>query len=70
MEWSRWAREPARRLGGSGGSYVLFSDERCGLVRAGFLNATYAGSIHANGTHVGARPHPGNIVYSSAFAIG
>jgi 2-methylcitrate dehydratase PrpD len=70
MEWSRWARDLARRLGGTGGSWILFSGDRCDPVRATFVNATYAGSTDADDTHVGAMLHPGSVVFSAAFAIG
>ncbi|MCW5604732.1 MAG: MmgE/PrpD family protein [Burkholderiales bacterium] len=70
MEWSRWAADLARKLGGNGDARVLFSSERCDPVRAGFLNTTYAGSIDADDVHVGAMLHPGCIVFSAALAIG
>jgi len=70
MSWSRWATELAKKLGGNGSSYVLFSSERYDPVRAGFLNATYSGSIDADDVHVGAMLHPGCIVFSAALAIG
>ena len=58
MEWSAWAAALAKRLGGVGGSHVLFSGERTDPVRATFVNATYAGSIDADDTHVGAIIYP------------
>ena len=69
MEWSAWAAALARRLGGTGGAYVLFSKEKTDPVRATFVNATYAGSIDADDTHVGAMLHPGSIIFSTAFAL-
>lgn len=69
MPWSAWATELAARLGGSGGSWRLFSSERLDPVRATFLNTTYTGSIDADDVHVGAMLHPGCIVFSAALAI-
>jgi 2-methylcitrate dehydratase PrpD len=48
---------------------VLFRPQRRDPVRAAFLNATYAGSIDADDTHVGAMLHPGAIVFSAALAL-
>src|SRR5262245_678113 len=70
MNWSRWTEALAKKLGGSGDSYVLFSRRKYDPERAGFLNATYAGSIDADDVHVGAMLHPGCIVFSAALAIG
>lgn len=70
MPWSRWARDYTTRFGGSGAAPVLFSAARHDPVSAGFLNTTYAGSIDADDTHVGAMLHPGGIVFSAALAIG
>src|SRR5579883_2803324 len=69
MPWSEWARAYVEHLGGQGRSVVLFRPERCDAVRAAFLNATYAGSIDADDTHVGSMLHPGAIVFSAALAI-
>lgn len=68
-EWSAWAAALAKRLGGTGGAYLLFSTERTDPIRAAFVNATYAGSIDADDTHVGAMLHPGSIIFSAALAI-
>ena len=70
MPWSDWATGLARKLGGTGGAWRLFSGERLDPVRATFLNATYTGSIDADDVHVGAMLHPGCIVFSAALAIG
>ena len=70
MSWSGWATALAKKLGGHGSSYVLFSPDQYDPVRAGFLNATYSGSIDADDVHVGAMLHPGCIVFSAALAIG
>ena len=48
---------------------MLFHPERRDAVRAAFLNATYAGSIDADDTHVGSMLHPGSIVFSAALAM-
>jgi 2-methylcitrate dehydratase PrpD len=48
---------------------VLFRPQRRDPVRAAFLNATYAGSIDADDTHVGSMLHPGSIVFSAALAL-
>jgi 2-methylcitrate dehydratase PrpD len=69
MPWSGWADAYVGHLGGAGRSVVLFHGERRDAVRAAFLNATYAGSIDADDTHVGSMLHPGAIVFSSALAI-
>jgi 2-methylcitrate dehydratase PrpD len=69
MEWSAWAAALAKRLGGTGGAHILFSKELTDPVRATFVNATYAGSIDADDTHVGAMLHPGAIIFSTAFAL-
>lgn len=69
MEWSQWALELARRLGGKGGAYLLFTNERTDPVRATFVNTTYAGSIDADDTHVGAMLHPGAIIFSATIAL-
>lgn len=70
MPWSRNAAELAARLGGRGAAYVLFSSIRSDPVRAGFVNATYAGGLDADDTHVGAMLHPGSVVWSAALALG
>lgn len=69
MPWSHWADAYMAHLGGQGRSAVLFRPARRDAVRAAFLNATYAGSIDADDTHVGSMLHPGAIVFSSALAI-
>ncbi len=58
-----------RSSGGQGRAAVLFRRERRDPVRAAFLNATYAGSIDADDTHVGSMLHPGAIVFSAALAL-
>jgi 2-methylcitrate dehydratase PrpD len=70
MPWSAWADAYVTRLGGHGRAAVLFSQERRDPVRAAFLNATFAGSIDADDTHVGSMLHPGAIVFSAALAMG
>ncbi len=70
MPWSAWADAYMAHLGGQGRAAVLFSRERRDAVRAAFLNATYAGSIDADDTHVGSMLHPGSIVLSAALAMG
>lgn len=68
MAWSAWAREylaPRRH----GSAPVLFDTQRCDPAGAAFLNATYAGSIDADDTHVGSMLHPGSIVFSAALAV-
>jgi len=70
MPWSAWADAYMAHLGGHGGAAVLFSAKRRDPVRAAFLNATYAGSIDADDTHVGSMLHPGAIVFSAALAMG
>jgi 2-methylcitrate dehydratase PrpD len=69
MPWSAWADSYMAGLGGHGRATVLFRPQRRDAVRAAFLNATYAGSIDADDTHVGAMLHPGSIVFSAAFAL-
>jgi 2-methylcitrate dehydratase PrpD len=69
MPWSAWADAYVTRLGGEGRAAVLFHPERRDAVRAAFLNATYAGSIDADDTHVGAMLHPGAIVFSATLAL-
>jgi 2-methylcitrate dehydratase PrpD len=69
MPWSAWADAYVARLGGEGRAAVLFRPQRRDAVRAAFLNATYAGSIDADDTHVGAMLHPGAIVFSAALAL-
>jgi 2-methylcitrate dehydratase PrpD len=70
MPWSAWADAYMTHLGGHGPAAVLFSEKRRDPVRAAFLNATFAGSIDADDTHVGAMLHPGAIVFSAALAMG
>lgn len=70
MAWSRWARDLMAAVGGAGESSVLFWPRRLDAIRATFLNATFAGSIDADDTHVGAMLHPGSIVFSAALAVG
>ena len=70
MPWSAWVDAYMAHLGGHGRAAVLFSAERRDPVRAAFLNATYAGSIDADDTHVGSMLHPGAIVFSAALAMG
>jgi 2-methylcitrate dehydratase PrpD len=70
MPWSAWADAYMAHLGGQGRAAVLFSRGRRDAVRAAFLNATYAGSIDADDTHVGSMLHPGAIVFSAALAMG
>ena len=53
MPWSAWADAYMASLGGQGNAAVLFRTGRRDAVRAAFLNATYAGSIDADDTHVG-----------------
>jgi 2-methylcitrate dehydratase PrpD len=69
MPWSAWADAYMASLGGHGRAAVLFRPERRDPVRAAFLNATYAGSIDADDTHVGSMLHPGAIVFSAALAL-
>jgi 2-methylcitrate dehydratase PrpD len=69
MPWSAWADAYMAGLGGQGRAAVLFRPERRDAVRATFLNATYAGSIDADDTHVGSMLHPGAIVFSAALAL-
>jgi 2-methylcitrate dehydratase PrpD len=69
MPWSGWADAYMASLGGQGRATVLFRRERRDAVRAAFLNATYAGSIDADDTHVGSMLHPGSIVFSAALAL-
>jgi 2-methylcitrate dehydratase PrpD len=69
MPWSGWADAYMAHLGAEGRSTVLFRSRRRDPVRAAFLNATYAGSIDADDTHVGAMLHPGSIVFSAALAL-
>jgi 2-methylcitrate dehydratase PrpD len=69
MPWSAWADSYMAGLGGNGRATVLFRPQRRDAVRAAFLNATYAGSIDADDTHVGAMLHPGSIVFSAALAL-
>jgi 2-methylcitrate dehydratase PrpD len=69
MPWSAWADAYMAHLGGHGRAAVLFQPQRRDPVRAAFLNATYAGSIDADDTHVGSMLHPGSIVFSAALAL-
>ncbi|HEY4403587.1 MAG TPA: MmgE/PrpD family protein [Xanthobacteraceae bacterium] len=69
MPWSAWADGYMASLGGEGRAAVLFRPQRRDAVRAAFLNATYAGSIDADDTHVGSMLHPGSIVFSAALAL-
>jgi 2-methylcitrate dehydratase PrpD len=69
MPWSKWVDAYMAALGGRGRAAVLFRPQRRDPVRAAFLNATYAGSIDADDTHVGAMLHPGAIVFSAALAL-
>ena len=69
MPWSAWADSYMASLGGQGRAAVLFRPDRRDAVRAAFLNATYAGSIDADDTHVGSMLHPGSIVFSAALAL-
>ncbi len=69
MPWSAWADSYIASLGGQGRAAVLFRPDRRDAVRAAFLNATYAGSIDADDTHVGSMLHPGAIVFSAALAL-
>jgi 2-methylcitrate dehydratase PrpD len=69
MSWSAWADSYMADLGGQGRAAVLFRPHRRDAVRAAFLNATYAGSIDADDTHVGSMLHPGSIVFSAALAL-
>jgi 2-methylcitrate dehydratase PrpD len=69
MSWSAWADSYLADLGGQGRAAVLFRPHRRDAVRAAFLNATYAGSIDADDTHVGSMLHPGSIVFSAALAL-
>jgi 2-methylcitrate dehydratase PrpD len=69
MPWSAWADSYMADLGGRGRAAVLFWPHRRDAVRAAFLNATYAGSIDADDTHVGSMLHPGSIVFSAALAL-
>jgi 2-methylcitrate dehydratase PrpD len=70
MPWSKWAQAYVDSLGRQGVAPVLFEAAGCDPVRSAFLNATYAGSIDADDTHVGSMLHPGAIVFSAALAIG
>jgi 2-methylcitrate dehydratase PrpD len=69
MPWSAWSDAYMSHLGGHGRAAVLFQPQRRDPVRAAFLNATYAGSIDADDTHVGSMLHPGSIVFSAALAL-
>jgi len=69
MPWSAWARAYQSRLGGQGRSNILFSRHTTNPVQAAFLNATFAGSIDSDDTHIGSMLHPGAIVFSAALAI-
>ena len=69
MPWSRWAHAYAERLGRQGAAPILFEKVGCDPVRSAFLNATYAGSIDADDTHVGSMLHPGSVVFSAALAV-
>jgi 2-methylcitrate dehydratase PrpD len=69
MPWSQWSREMVAALGGRGESYILFSPLQMDAARAAFLNATFAGSLDADDTHVGAMLHPGAVVFSAALAV-
>ena len=69
MPWSVWADAYMAELGGQGRAAVLFRPHRRDAVRAAFLNATYAGSVDADDTHVGSMLHPGSIVFSAALAL-
>ena len=68
MPWGNWADTYMAQLGGQGRAAVLFHAGRRDPVRAAFLNATYAGSIDADDTHVGSMLHPGSIVFSAPMA--
>jgi 2-methylcitrate dehydratase PrpD len=67
--WSEWARKFDAGLGARGNAMVLFSKRQTNPVQAAFLNATYAGSVDSDDTHVGSMLHPGAIVFSAALAI-
>jgi 2-methylcitrate dehydratase PrpD len=69
MAWSGWARNYLTALGRRGTAPVLFDAGSCDPVGSAFLNATYAGSIDADDTHVGSMLHPGSIVFSAALAV-
>ena len=69
MEWSRWADAYVDSVAAKGGSSVLFQGRKINPVHATFLNATYAGSIDSDDTHVGSMLHPGSIVFSAALAV-
>ncbi len=69
MPWSGWACDYVAALQRAGAAPVLFTDRGCDPVSSAFLNATYAGSIDADDTHVGAMLHPGAIVFSAALAV-
>jgi 2-methylcitrate dehydratase PrpD len=69
MPWSAWADPYTSDLGGQRRAAVPFQPHRRDAVRAAFLNATYAGSIDADDTHVGSMLHPGSIVFSAALAL-
>ena len=69
MPWSAWASSYQSRLGGQGRSNILFSRRTTNPVQAAFLNATFAGSIDSDDTHVGSMLHPGAVVFSAALAL-
>jgi 2-methylcitrate dehydratase PrpD len=69
MAWSGWARDYMASLGRRGNAPVLFGATGLDPVSASFLNATYAGSIDADDTHVGSMLHPGSIVFSAALSV-
>jgi 2-methylcitrate dehydratase PrpD len=69
MPWSGWARDYMAALGRRGTAPVLFDADGSDPVGAAFLNTTFAGSIDADDTHVGAMLHPGSIVFSAALAV-
>lgn len=70
MPWSRWADSYVAAIAAPGAASVLFRPARLNPVHATFLNATYAGSIDSDDTHVGSMLHPGSIVFPAALAIG
>jgi len=69
MAWSSWARDYLSALGRQGTAPILFDAKGIDPVGSAFLNATYAGSIDADDTHVGSMLHPGSIVFSAALAV-
>lgn len=69
MPWSGCARDYMAALQRRGPAPVMFAQQGVDAVGAAFLNATYAGSIDADDTHVGAMLHPGAIVFAAALAV-